>query len=348
MTTVRSASRATSRAASRAAEKVAAAQEILNTAVAKIQSGEDWRKFLQFQSKLHAYSPRNALLIYVQHHQAYLAGQVPTVEPTAIAGFRTWEALGRHVTKGQHGYTILAPATYRRREAVDATGAVRRLARGEHAAPGETEQSRSGLAGFTTTTVFDVSQTTGDPLPAPPAPQLLAGEAPAGLGAAVLALIERQGYTVDTVPDAGAINGANGQTNWGERTVVVRADMDDAAMVKTLIHEAAHVLLHADLPGSTLPRPLKEVEAESVAFVVAHAHGMPTDEYSFPYVAGWAGEGGESAVLATQARVSRAAQAILATTPAEHLDGGRIHAPARAIETPVEVVTPEPELGVSL
>lgn len=344
MTTVRSASQT----ASRAAEKVAAAQEILNTEVAKIQSGEDWRNFLQFQSKLHAYSPRNALLIYVQHHRAYLAGQVPTVEPTAIAGFRTWEALSRHVMKGQRGYTILAPATYRRREAVDAAGVVRRLARGEHAAPGETEHASVGLAGFTTATVFDVSQTTGDPLPEPPHPHLLAGEAPAGLGAAVLGLVEARGYTVSTVPNARAIGGANGQTNWGAKSVVVRADMDDAAMVKTLIHEAAHVLLHADLPGSGLPRPLKEVEAESVAFVVAHAHGMPTDDYSFPYVAGWAGEGGEQAVLATQNRVSRAAQAILAVTPAEHLDGGRMHAPARAIETPVEVVTPEPELGVSL
>jgi hypothetical protein len=37
--------------------------------------------------------------------------------------------------------------------------------------------------------------------------------------------------------DAETINGANGQTNWGAKTVVVRADMDDAAMVKTLIHD---------------------------------------------------------------------------------------------------------------
>ncbi len=72
--------------------------------------------------------------------------------------------------------------------------------------------------------------------------------------------------------------------------MVVRADMDNTAMVKTLIHEAAHVVLHEGPPGRYLPRPVKEVEveAESVAYVVVAAHGMATDGYSFPYVAGWA------------------------------------------------------------
>ena len=311
------------------AEKVAAAQELLVDEVAKIQSGDDWQQYLKLQAKLYSYSARNAVLIVTQHSRAFFAGQVPTPYPSAIAGYRTWESLGRHVVKGQHGYTILAPKVYKRREAVDTAGAVRRLGRGEQAGPGETEVAKSGLAGFTTATVFDVSQTTGDPLPEPPHPHLLSGEAPAGLGAAVKALIESRGFTVDTVPDAGAIGGANGQTNWGAKSVVVRADMDDAAMVKTLIHEAAHVLLHGPLAPS-LSRSQKEVEAESVAFVVAHAHGMPTDEYSFPYVARWAGEGGVPAVLISQQRIAQAAQTILAVSPAEHLDGGRVdRAPAR-------------------
>jgi len=346
MTTTHTTTRSAERSAARSAEKIEAAQALIAKAVAEIQTGDDWREYLKLQSQLHAYSPRNVILLTGQHYQAFLQGAVPEPYPSMVAGFNTWKALGRTVAKGQHGYTILAPTKYRRREAVDANGTSRRLGRGEAPMPGETEHSSVALAGFTTATVFDVSQTTGDPLPAPPAPRLLEGEAPAGLGAAVLALIEARGFTVDTVPNAGAINGANGQTNWGANSVVVRADMDDAAMVKTLIHEAAHVLLHGDLPGSNLPRPLKEVEAESVAFVVAHAHGMPTDDYSFPYVAGWAGEEGEQAVLATQARVARAAQEILALTPAEHLDGGKVHAPARVVETPIEVVTPG--LAVSL
>jgi len=68
---------------------------------------------------------------------------------------------------------------------------------------------------------------------------------------------------------------------------------------------------------------VKEVEAESVAFVVASVHGMGTDTYSFPYVAGWAGERGAKAVTETQARVARAAKAIIAISPAEHALGGK-------------------------
>ena len=105
--------------------------------------------------------------------------------------------------------------------------------------------------------------------------------------------------------------------------MLIRADMDDAAMVKTLIHEAAHVLLHQAPPTRYLPRALKEVEAESVAYVVASVHGMPTDGYSFPYVAGWAGGDADKAIRGTQARVNAAAQAIIAASPAEHAGGAR-------------------------
>ena len=105
--------------------------------------------------------------------------------------------------------------------------------------------------------------------------------------------------------------------------MLIRADMDDVAMVKTLIHEAAHVLLHQAPPARHLPRGLKEVEAESVAYVVASVHGMPTDEYSFPYVAGWAGVEADKAIRGTQSRVNAAAQAIIVASPAEHTGGAR-------------------------
>jgi hypothetical protein len=161
----------------------------------------------------------------------------------------------------------------------------------EAPAEGETVERRNVLGGFRIEHVFDVSQTSGAEVPEPVRPKLLEGQAPQGLGASVLAMIEEAGYRVDTVASAAAIGGANGQTDWGQKIVLVRSDMDEAAMVKTLIHEAAHVLLHTSPPGMYLPRPSKEVEAESVAYVVASAHGMSTGDYSFPYVASWAGEG---------------------------------------------------------
>ena len=136
-------------------------------------------------------------------------------------------------------------------------------------------------------------------------------------------LVEKQGFSVGTVPGAAAIGGANGLTRWDTRTVLVRTDMDDAAIVKTLVHEAAHVLLHSEPPGRYSPRALKEVEAESVAYVVGAAHGMETSGYSFPYVAAWAGNDGTKVVQAVQTRVARAARAIIDASTAGRTEGGR-------------------------
>ncbi len=310
-------------AAERGAARIAGAQERLAAEVAALRSGEDWQRYLDFQAKLHAYSPNNVMLVAAQHARAFANGLVPCAEPTYVGGFNTWRTLGRSVERGQHGYAILAPCRYDRRVAVDPEGHARSLAKTNTPAAGENVEARKVLAGFRVEYVFDVSQTTGVELPEPPRPVLLQGEAPPGLGAAVLALIEDRGFQVDTVPDAGAIGGANGQTNWGSRTVVVRADMDDAAMVKTLVHEAAHCVLHEGPPGRYLPRATKEVEAESVAYVVAAAHGMSSAGYSFPYVAAWAGEEGAKAVAGAQGRVATAARQIIEASPAPHVSGGR-------------------------
>ncbi len=287
----------------RTAAKVALAQETLAAEVTALQSGEDWQRYLAFQARLHIYSPNNVMLIFAQHAFAYGEGRVGAPEPTYVAGFHTWRALGRSVDKGQHGYAVLAPCRYERQIAVGPDGKARRLSVGEAPGDGEKIERRNVLGGFRIEHVFDVSQTSGAEVPEPVRPKLLEGQAPQGLGASVLATIEDAGYRVDTVASAAAIGGANGQTDRGQRIVLVRSDMDEAAMVKTLIHEAAHVLLHTDPPGMYLPRPLKEVEAESVAYVVASAHGMPTGDYSFPYVASWAGENVAKAVQATQLRV---------------------------------------------
>lgn len=219
------------------AAKVAAAQEILAAEVTSLRSGEDWRRFLDFQARLHAYSANNSVLLRVQHAQAFAAGLVPTPEPTYVAGFNTWKALGRTVDKGQRGYAILAPVTSHRRVAIDDQGHARPLGPEETIRSEETEERRQHLRGFKVEHAFEFGQTSGRPVPEPTRPQLLEGEAPPGLGLAVMQLIEDRGFRVDTVADAGAIQGANGQTSWSTRTVVVRADMDDAQMVRTLLHE---------------------------------------------------------------------------------------------------------------
>jgi len=213
---------------------------------------------------------------------------------------------------------------FERRTAIDADGRTRTLRRGEAVQPDETVERPQALGGFRIEHVFALGQTSGTPVPQPRQPELLEGDAPPGLGAAVLSLMEERGYRVDIVPDASSIGGANGRIDWAARTVLIRADMDDAAMVKTLLHEAAHGLLHESPPGRYLPREVKEVEAESVAYVVAAAHGMATDGYSFPYVAGWAGGDGAQVVLDAQDRVARASRSLIAVSPASHWSGGQV------------------------
>jgi hypothetical protein len=311
--------------------KVEAAQARLAAAVAKIQSGQDWKDYLAMQSKLHSYSANNVFLLYLQHRAAFEEGRVSTPFPSYVAGFNTWRALGRTVEKGQKGYTILAPMRVTVREAHDADGKVRPLRGSEVAAAGETEQKRSFMRGFSTTTVFAAEQTHGKELPVPPEPRLLAGEAPPGLGEAITQLIGAKGYEVATVADKATLGGANGQTDFAAKTVQVRADMDGAAIVKTLLHEAAHVLLHAAPTGRGLPRSVQEIEAESVAFIVADAHGMPTDGYTFPYVAGWGGEQASDLVQSTATRVARAAKELITASPAAHVAGGHVPGHEQAI-----------------
>jgi hypothetical protein len=286
--------------ATRRDAKLEALHAQLTSAVEALVSGEDWKRALTFAAQFRSRSFNNTLLIYAQHYAAYGEGRVPDPTPTYVAGFHQWLSLGRHVEKGQRGCGILAPVTARfasRNQADDTSW--RRLGRGEKAAPGEVVRSK--LIGLKPTHVWDVSQTSGDPIPALPRPDLLRGESPAGLWDGLADQITGAGFELRLVSSAAAIGGANGITDFLIREVSIRMDMDDAAQVKTLAHELGHVLLHQppanNLPtelsttlaaDATLHRGVAEVEAESVALMIGAAHGLDTSSYTVPYVSTWA------------------------------------------------------------
>ena len=300
--------------------------EKLTNAVAALVTGDDWRRALEFAARFRARSFNNTLLIYAQHLAAHEEGRVPEPTPSYVAGFKQWLSLGRHVEKGQSGYQILAPVTARFASSTpESDGSWRRLARGERPAPAE--KVRSLMIGLRPAYVWDVSQTSGDPIPARPRPQLLQGQAPPGLWEGLAAQVESRGFALRQVPHARAIGGANGLTDYLAREVSVRVDMDPAAQVKTLGHELAHVMLHGpDNVDARLHRGIAEVEAESVALMVGAAHGMDTSVYTVPYVSSWAesvpGKNPVEVVQATADRVRAAAVAVLDNLDTEQVGRG--------------------------
>ncbi len=280
-------------------DKLAALHEQISDGVAALVEADGWRAMLDTAAKFHSYSLGNLLLIGAQAPQA-----------TRVAGFRTWQSLGRQVRKGERGIAILAPCTYRPKTAD----------RAEPAGPAGQEPATScsgGVApqcvggkqvrGFRVVHVFDLAQTEGEPLPEV-APALLTGQAPAGLWNDLASQVTGHGYALER----GDCCGANGYTDPTRRVVRVRDDIDDAHAVKTLAHELGHLECGhvTDLPTYLTCRGRCEVEAESVAYVVAAAHGLDAGGYSFAYVAGWAG-GDLTRVRQAAETVTKAARTIL-------------------------------------
>jgi len=154
--------------------------------------------------------------------------------------------------------------------------------------------------------VFDLSQTSGAELPEPV--KTLSG---AGSAADLARLAQRAlalGFQVQFVLLWGS---RNGDCSHALRRIRVRSGLPAAHQIKTLAHELAHALLHGpDYQGS---RALAELEAESVAYLVCQELGVDSSEYSFGYVATWAGGGAEAARLisATGGRILKGRNAVL-------------------------------------
>lgn len=258
----------------------------IERAVEQLVTGEDWMRAMQFAARFRSRSFQNTLAIWVQHQDAFGRGLAPEPFPTYVAGFQDWKRLARYPIAGR-SYVILAPVHAAFASSNPASGIWRRLAAGEKPRTGESV--RREMIGVKPAHVWDASQTTGDgEIPVKPVPVLLEGQAPEGLWSGLAGVVEAEGFTLRDVPDAAAIRGANGVTDFTERSVAVRLDMDDAARVKTLAHELGHVLLtDQELRGHDVHRGIWEVEAESFAAMIGACYGMDTTQYTVPYVAGW-------------------------------------------------------------
>jgi len=255
--------------------------ELIEQALTHLQAEGAWEQALKVQARFHDYSFRNAALIAYQCPHA-----------TRVAGYRTWQRLGRQVRRGERGIRIVAP-----------------IVRDDE------------VRGWRCTTGCDISQTEGPPLPCEP--QLLVGS---DLGAN--ALLEEVARAMEiVVADEALPPGVNGLYHRGSSRISLARDLPPRHRAKTLAHELGHALLHGD---ATLPRPMVELEAESVAFVVCHALGIDSSDYTFGYLLHWSGGTQQAleALAASGERIRRAAREMIArahislTSPADS-DGAK-------------------------
>lgn len=259
-------------------DKSDSALERLHAGVTELLDSGVWQAALKFKAKFYSYSFNNALLIYLQRPDA-----------TLVAGYRRWQDLGRQVHKGETSLAILAPIVCNVTD------------------EGNDEKERR-VVGFRSARVFDVSQTDGEPLPALPSPTVLEDDTEAileVLGSAE-AFAALKGLPVCYRELREGIFGSFSVT---KRTITVRADLPPLQTLKTLIHELAHALLHAE-PEEGEQRHLCELEAESCAFLVLHELGLDTSRYTFPYLASWTENPDE--LLTAGEKAARAAAGMVA------------------------------------
>lgn len=273
-------------------ERLKALTDQLEQGVSDIFQSGQYAAYLTAMSKFHHYSFGNTMLIFIQCPNA-----------THVAGYHDWRRnFGRQVKRGERGITILAPCPYRRQEEVE-----------EAASDGSPSTSIQWVQrmGFRTVTVFDVSQTEGKPLPE--LAKKLTGDA-AQYESMVAALRSISPYPISIESFPG---GAYGCCNFVERRILVQPDMSQTQTIKTMIHEVSHAKLHAPEKTEELPqhkqRFVREMEAESVAYVVCRHFGIDTSDYSFGYVAGWS-RGKELSQL-------RESLDLIRNTAAELIDG---------------------------
>lgn len=223
------------------------AREQLKQAVLELKTSDGWRRWLRVRSKFRRYSPNNQFLI---------ACQMP--DATQIAGYTTWKRLGRQVRRGEKGIRILAPVV------------------GKKVVDEESGEEQAVIRTFRLVSVFDVSQTDGEPLPPSPI-QPLTGDTHAMYLPKLAAFAREIGFTYAEKP----LSGVDGYCDYKNKVIAVDETQAPNAKVVTAVHEIAHAL---GVDYKTYTRRQAEVMVESAAFIVCDALGLDTSRNSVGYV----------------------------------------------------------------
>lgn len=250
-------------------DKIKDLTDQLEKGIKEVFTSEKYKQYLSTMRKFHGYSFQNSLLI---------ARQKP--DATYIAGYKTWESMERHVTKGAKGIKILAPSPYKKTvyaEMIDpSTGLVKK----DHQGNPVKERKEITYASFHVISVFDISQTEGKPLPE------LAKELQGNVSDYIVLMNSIKEIAPVPIRFETWDSKVKGYYDFGKKEVVIRSGMSELHTIKTAVHETAHSILHKDSASQKDPATM-EVEAESVAYVLCQHLGLDTSDYSFSYLAGW-------------------------------------------------------------
>ena len=258
------------------AERMKEITDRLETGIQELFESERYKAYLTTMSKFHSYSFNNTLLIAMQ------GGQL-------VAGYNKWrDDFHRNVKKGEKAIKILAPAPFKAKKEVQKLDAQGRPVMGMDGKP-VTEVQEIQVPAFKIVSVFDVSQTEGEPLPSIGVEELTGS-------------VERYGEFFKALEQTSPVpigfedipGGSHGYYHLTEKRIAIQEGMSELQTLKTAIHEIAHSKLHAIDPEAPAieqaDRPdsrTREVQAESVAYAVCQHYGLDTSDYSFGYVAGW-------------------------------------------------------------
>jgi antirestriction protein ArdC len=223
--------------------------------VAAMQAGqsEAFTRYLKAIGRFHRYSLCNVLLI---------ASQKPNA--SYVAGFRTWNELGRFVKKGEKGIMILAPIVRHKTDDQE-----------------EREEPSRTIAGFRAAYVFDITQTDGHELPQI---GVVEGE-PGEYSDRLRHFAAAQGIVIEYSEEIAPARG----TSYGGR-IALLPGQSAAEEFSTLAHEIAHELLHRGDRRASTTKQVRETEAEATAFVVCQAVGLEAGSAASDYIQLWNGD----------------------------------------------------------
>ena len=279
----------------------------LETGIQELFESERYTAYLTSMAKFHSYSFNNTLLIAMQ------GGQL-------VAGYNKWrDDFHRNVKRGEKGIKILAPAPYKVKKEMPKLDEQGQPVMDKDGKP-LTEVQETQVPAFKIVSVFDVSQTEGEPLPSIGVDELAGNVEQYEDFFKALEQTSPVPMAFEDIP-----GGSHGYYHLTEKRIAIQENMSELQTLKTAIHEIAHAKLHAIDPDAPVTKQAdrpdsrtREVQAESVAYAVCQHYELDTSDYSFGYVAGWS-SGKDLKELKASLETIRATAHELITTIDGHL-----------------------------